>query len=106
MIFKKISYEGYSYTGSNEAKLRCEMLVPSNQVGRIIGKAGMRVRELQQVTKASIKLPDNSQQTPQQSSQGTPAEETIVSITGDFYSSQVRNLFFIKRAFEPLFLLF
>lgn len=51
------------------------------QVGRIIGKGGQNVRELQRVTGSIIKLPEH----------GTaPAEEdTTVHIIGPFFSVQV-----------------
>lgn len=78
MIFKKVSYEGFS--GPQEARLRVEIFVPSNQVGRIIGKGGQTVRELQRMTHAIIKLPEESQ--------NSSAEETPVHIIGDFYSTQ------------------
>lgn len=53
----------------------------SEQVGRIIGKGGQNVRELQRVTGSIIKLPEH----------GTaPAEEeTTVHIIGPFFSVQV-----------------
>lgn len=41
MVFKKVSYE--NYTGNQEVTLKVEMLVPVNQVGRIIGKGGQTV---------------------------------------------------------------
>jgi len=53
--------------------------VPSAQVGRIIGKGGQNVREMQRLTGAVIKLPE----------QGTSTgEETSVHIIGPFYSTQ------------------
>ncbi|UYV62876.1 IGF2BP3 [Cordylochernes scorpioides] len=77
MIFKKVGFEGF--TGPQEARLKVEILVPSTQVGRIIGKGGQTVRELQRTTHAIIKLPEESQ---------TDSDETPVHIVGDFYSSQ------------------
>lgn len=58
--------------------------IHSYQVGRIIGKGGQNVRELQRVTGSIIKLPEH----------GTaPAEEeTTVHIIGPFFSVQVNNL--------------
>ncbi|XP_076325931.1 insulin-like growth factor 2 mRNA-binding protein 1 isoform X2 [Tachypleus tridentatus] len=78
MIFKKVSCEGF--VGPQEAHLRVEVFVPTSQVGRIIGKGGQTVREIQRITQAVIKLPEESQ--------NSQAEETAVHITGDFYSSQ------------------
>lgn len=57
------------------------------QVGRIIGKGGQNVRELQRVTGSIIKLPEH----------GTaPAEEeTTVHIIGPFFSVQVNMLILV-----------
>lgn len=77
MIFNKVCYEG---CGSQDGTLRVEIFVPSNQVGRIIGKGGQTVRELQRLTRALIKLPDESQ--------NANSEETPVHILGEFFSSQ------------------
>lgn len=53
----------------------------SEQVGRIIGKGGQNVRELQRVTGSIIKLPEHSAATPAD-------EETTVHIIGPFFSVQ------------------
>jgi insulin-like growth factor 2 mRNA-binding protein 1 len=77
MLFRKVGFEGQ--TGPQDAHLTVEILVPSTQVGRIIGKSGQTVRELQRLTHATIKLPDESQNS---------ADETPVQIKGDFLSTQ------------------
>lgn len=51
------------------------------QVGRIIGKGGQNVRELQRVTGSIIKLPEHTAATPAD-------EETTVHIIGPFFSVQ------------------
>lgn len=73
--------EGF-VSGSDDVRLTVEILVPSSQVGRIIGKGGQNVRELQRVTGSVIKLPE-------QGSSGAQEEETTVHIIGAFYSVQV-----------------
>ncbi|GFU21187.1 insulin-like growth factor 2 mRNA-binding protein 3 [Nephila pilipes] len=79
MIFKKVTFE--TYTGAQESHcLKVEIFVPSNQVGRIIGKGGQTVRELQRQTHAIIKLPEEND--------NTESDETPVHIIGDFYSTQ------------------
>ena len=50
------------------------------KVGRIIGKGGANVRELQRVTGALIKLPEQGT---------TTGDEISVHIVGTFYSVQV-----------------
>lgn len=82
MLFRKVGYEGL--TGPQEATLKVEIMVPSSQVGRIIGKGGSTVRELQRMTHAVIKLPEEGQ--------NTASDETPVHIIGDFLSTQVSLL--------------
>lgn len=76
--------EGF-VSGSDDVRLTVEILVPSSQVGRIIGKGGQNVRELQRVTGSVIKLPE-------QGSSGAQEEETTVHIIGAFFSVQVSDL--------------
>ncbi|TRY79709.1 hypothetical protein TCAL_05984 [Tigriopus californicus] len=79
LIFDKIREEGFNRGVMEEVRLTVEILVPVNQVGRIIGKGGSTVRELQRLTGAVIKLPE----------QGTSTgEETPVHLTGVFYAVQ------------------
>lgn len=80
LIFEKMREEGF-VTGSDDVRLTVEILVPSSQVGRIIGKGGQNVRELQRVTGSVIKLPE-------QGSSGAQDEETTVHIIGAFFSVQ------------------
>nr|CAD7441113.1 unnamed protein product [Timema bartmani] len=82
LIFEKMREEGF-VAGTDEVRLTVEILVPSSQVGRIIGKGGQNVRELQRVTGSIIKLPEQGSAPPQE-------EETTVHIIGPFFSVQVR----------------
>ena len=93
MIFRKVLMDASvspsspaAGTGSEAACLRVEIQVPSSQVGRIIGKNGQTVRELQRLTRAQIKLPEPAEEG---SAPPAPDAETPVAIVGDFYSSQV-----------------
>ena len=72
--------EGYG-VGIEDVRLPVEMTVPSAQVGRIIGKKGQNVRELQRSTGTVIKLP-------QPPEDGIAPEETLVHLVGPFYSVQ------------------
>ena len=88
LIFEKLREEGFARGSGNgsgnaaeEIRLVVEILVPSSQVGRIIGKGGQNVRELQRVTGAVIKLPEQGSNPPGQ-------EETPVHIIGAFFSVQ------------------
>ncbi|CAF4054425.1 unnamed protein product, partial [Rotaria sp. Silwood2] len=90
-IYDKIRQEGYiifipykelseSYAGDDEVRLRAEIYVPTSLIGRLVGKGGQNVRQLQQSTGAIIKLPEDSQQ--------TSASEVPVKIIGPFQASQ------------------
>ncbi|KAG7212185.1 hypothetical protein KM043_012525 [Ampulex compressa] len=81
LIFDKMREEGF-VAGSDDVRLTVEILVPSAQVGRIIGKGGQNVRELQRVTGSIIKLSE------QQATPPTADEETTVHIIGPFFSVQ------------------
>lgn len=82
LIFQKIREEGF-VSGAEDVRLTVEILVASSQVGRIIGKGGLNVRELQRVTGSIIKLPEHG-------TAASPEEETTVHIIGPFFSVQVR----------------
>ncbi|CAM4779844.1 unnamed protein product [Rotaria magnacalcarata] len=77
-IYDKIRQEGYF--GEDLVRLRAEINVPTLLIGRLVGKGGHNVRQLQQSTGAFIKLPDDSQQ--------TSASEVPVKIFGPFPASQ------------------
>lgn len=72
-------------SGSDDVRLTVEIVVASSQVGRIIGKGGQNVRELQRVTGSLIKLPEQ----PQPPAAAAHDHETTVHIVGPFYSVQV-----------------
>ncbi|XP_037935525.1 insulin-like growth factor 2 mRNA-binding protein 1 isoform X2 [Teleopsis dalmanni] len=82
MIFEKMREEGFM-CGNDDVRLTVEILVASSQVGRIIGKGGQNVRELQRVTGSVIKLPEHANVAPSGGDEDTP-----VHIIGQFYSVQ------------------
>lgn len=86
LIFEKMREEGF-VAGTEDVRLTIEILVPSTQVGRIIGKGGQNVRELQRVTGSIIKLSE------QQSTSPSADEEATVQIIGPFFSVQVYQAF-------------
>ncbi|KAF7380983.1 hypothetical protein HZH68_015858 [Vespula germanica] len=81
LIFEKMREEGF-VAGTEDVRLTIEILVPSAQVGRIIGKGGQNVRELQRATGSVIKLSE------QQATPPSADEETTVHIIGPFFSVQ------------------
>lgn len=84
LIFEKMREEGFM-SGSDDVRLTVAIVVASSQVGRIIGKGGQNVRELQRVTGSLIKLPEQ----PQPPTAAGNDHETTVHIVGHFYSVQV-----------------
>lgn len=88
LVYEKMREEGFM-SGSDDVRLTVEIVVPSTQVGRIIGKGGQNVRELQRVTGSLIKLPE--QPPSSGSGGGSPQQDqdTTVHIVGPFYSVQV-----------------
>lgn len=85
MIFDKLRDEGF-VPATEEVRLTVEILVPSSQVGRIIGRGGSNVRELQRVTGSIIKLPT-------QGSTDDTEDTTTVHIIGHFLATQVCAFF-------------
>ncbi|CAI5445854.1 unnamed protein product [Caenorhabditis angaria] len=72
-----------------DLKLRTELSVPSKIVGRIIGKGGQNVRELQRITGAIVKIPEeerNGSQEPVYKDKGEDGT-TVVRIIGNVPAS-------------------
>lgn len=77
-IFQRVCEQGYHFF--DEVRLCTEIQVPSKMVGRIIGKGGQNVRELQRVTGAQVKIPEDV-------AHDSP-EDTVVRIVGNFNAAQ------------------
>jgi insulin-like growth factor 2 mRNA-binding protein 1 len=80
LVFEKMKLEGFG--GNDDVRLKTIIKIPKTVVGRIIGKGGKNVRELQRVTGAMIKLPEDP------SVQG---EEVAVEVYGNFVSTQAAH---------------
>ncbi|VDM39516.1 unnamed protein product [Toxocara canis] len=78
-IYQRVAEQSYHYL--DEVRLCTEISVPSKLVGRIIGKGGQNVRELQRVTGAQVKIPDDAGEDDTQ-------ETTTVRVLGNFQASQ------------------
>ncbi|XP_041366923.1 insulin-like growth factor 2 mRNA-binding protein 2 isoform X2 [Gigantopelta aegis] len=74
-IFERVRAESMI---NEEIHLRAEILVPKSSIGRIIGKGGQNVKEMQRVSGAIVKLPED---------QGDE-EDVPVTIIGHFYAIQ------------------
>lgn len=77
-IFDKLKQEGFF--GNEEGRLTSEICIPASLVGRIIGKGGNNVRELQRLTSSEVVIPRQSE------TEGM--EEVPVKIMGHFFSIQ------------------
>ncbi|KAG9349276.1 hypothetical protein JZ751_027719 [Albula glossodonta] len=81
-IFGKLKEENF-FTAKEEVKLETHIKVPSTAAGRVIGKGGKTVNELQNLTSAEVIVPRD--QTPDEN------DEVFVKIIGHFFASQVRD---------------
>ncbi|KAI1902484.1 hypothetical protein AGOR_G00045240 [Albula goreensis] len=79
-IFGKLKEENF-FGPKEEVKLEAHIKVPSYAAGRVIGKGGKTVNELQNLTSAEVVVPRD--QTPDEN------DQVIVKITGHFYASQL-----------------
>uniref|UniRef100_A0A674EAH2 Insulin-like growth factor 2 mRNA-binding protein 3 n=1 Tax=Salmo trutta TaxID=8032 RepID=A0A674EAH2_SALTR len=78
-IFGKLKEENF-FGPKEEVKLEAHIKVPSFAAGRVIGKGGKTVNELQNLSSAEVVVPRD--QTPDEN------DQVIVKITGHFYASQ------------------
>uniref|UniRef100_A0A668A3P1 Insulin-like growth factor 2 mRNA binding protein 3 n=1 Tax=Myripristis murdjan TaxID=586833 RepID=A0A668A3P1_9TELE len=79
-IFSKLKEENF-FGPKEEVKLEAHIKVPSFAAGRVIGKGGKTVNELQNLTSAEVVVP--REQTPDEN------DQVIVKISGHFYASQL-----------------
>ncbi|KAJ6658219.1 hypothetical protein lerEdw1_001486 [Lerista edwardsae] len=79
-IYGKLKEENF-FGPKEEVKLETHIRVPASAAGRVIGKGGKTVNELQNLTAAEVVVPRD--QTPDEN------EQVIVKIIGHFYASQV-----------------
>ncbi|KAL6484179.1 hypothetical protein MHYP_G00062240 [Metynnis hypsauchen] len=77
-IFGKMKENFFS--SKEEVKLETHIKVPSSAAGRVIGKGGKTVNELQNLTSAEVIVPRD--QTPDEN------DEVFVKISGHFFASQ------------------
>uniref|UniRef100_A0AAY4BGJ2 K Homology domain-containing protein n=1 Tax=Denticeps clupeoides TaxID=299321 RepID=A0AAY4BGJ2_9TELE len=79
-IFGKLKEENF-FGPKEEVKLEAHIKVPSSAAGRVIGKGGKTVNELQNLSSAEVVVPRD--QTPDEN------DQVVVKISGHFYASQV-----------------
>lgn len=76
-MFEKLKQEGFA--GNDDVRLRTAMKVPRSMVGRVIGRGGKNVRDIQRLTGAMVKLPED---------QTNQADEVVVEVFGNFMATQ------------------
>ncbi|XP_055733498.1 insulin-like growth factor 2 mRNA-binding protein 2a isoform X3 [Salvelinus fontinalis] len=81
-IFGRLKEENF-FTARDEVKLETHIKVPSKAAGRVIGKGGKTVNELQNLTSAEVIVPRD--QTPDEN------DEVFVKISGHFFASQTQE---------------
>uniref|UniRef100_A0A670Z900 Insulin like growth factor 2 mRNA binding protein 3 n=1 Tax=Pseudonaja textilis TaxID=8673 RepID=A0A670Z900_PSETE len=86
-IYGKLKEENF-FGPKEEVKLEAHIKVPSYAAGRVIGKGGKTVNELQNLTSAEVVVPRD--QTPDEN------DQVVVKITGHFYACQVGGSFCLK----------
>uniref|UniRef100_A0A8C6V147 Insulin-like growth factor 2 mRNA binding protein 2a n=1 Tax=Neogobius melanostomus TaxID=47308 RepID=A0A8C6V147_9GOBI len=79
-IYRKLKEDNF-FSPKEEVKLETHIKVPSSAAGRVIGKGGKTVTELQNLTSAEVIVPRD--QTPDEN------DEVFVKISGHFFASQV-----------------
>ncbi|GAB1296708.1 Insulin-like growth factor 2 mRNA-binding protein 1 [Apodemus speciosus] len=79
-IYGKLKEENF-FGPKEEVKLETHIRVPASAAGRVIGKGGKTVNELQNLTAAEVVVPRD--QTPDEN------EQVVVKIIGHFYASQM-----------------
>uniref|UniRef100_A0A673FIV3 Insulin-like growth factor 2 mRNA-binding protein 2 n=1 Tax=Sinocyclocheilus rhinocerous TaxID=307959 RepID=A0A673FIV3_9TELE len=78
-IYGKLKEENF-FTAKEDVKLEAHIKVPLTAAGRVIGKGGKTVNELQNLTSAEVIVPRD--QTPDEN------DEVFVKIIGHFFASQ------------------
>jgi len=95
-IFEKVKNE-LRFAAHDEVHLTTEIMVPKQSIGRIIGKGGQNVKEMQRVSGAIVQLPMEDQ---------GDVDEIPVTIMGHFYATQsaqrrVRSLMAVFMRAQP-----
>lgn len=89
-VFDKMKVEGFA--GYDDVRLKTAIKVPKAFVGRIIGKGGKTVRDIQHLSGVIIKLPSNTDDEAEEEDDGV-----FVTIYGSFIATQgafsrIRNI--------------
>lgn len=84
-VFEKMKLEGFA--GYDDVRLKTAIKVPRAVVGRIIGKGGKTVKDIQHSTGVIIKLPSNTAEEAEEAQE--QEDEVFVTVYGNFLTTQV-----------------
>jgi len=87
-VFEKMKVEGFA--GYDDVRLKTAIKVPKAFVGRIIGKGGKTVKDIQHASGVIIKLPSDTDDEADEDD-----DAVFVTIYGSFIATQVSPLFFM-----------
>ncbi|KAK0417668.1 hypothetical protein QR680_013139 [Steinernema hermaphroditum] len=97
-IFDKVAEQ--IFCPLDELRLHSEITVPSSLVGRIIGKSGQNVRELQRITQAVVKIPEDSHRNEPQVMSFDEEPLSTVRIYGCYFATQAVEIRINQLVFE------
>ena len=93
-IFEKMKLEGFA-GAEGDVRLRTVINIPQSAAGRIVGKGGKNVREIQRSTGSIITLPSvdatrqYSGETERAAATATATADVQVEVFGNFIATQV-----------------
>jgi len=95
-IFEKMKLEGFA-GAEGDVRLRTIISIPQSAAGRIVGKGGKNVREIQRSTGSIITLP--SVDTGADTAAVAAADADVqVEVFGNFIATQVRVFCFVQNS--------
>uniref|UniRef100_A0A1I7ZG61 KH domain-containing protein n=1 Tax=Steinernema glaseri TaxID=37863 RepID=A0A1I7ZG61_9BILA len=97
-IFDKVAEQIFSPL--EELRLHSEITVPSSLVGRIIGKSGQNVRELQRITQAVVKIPEDAHRSEAPVANFDEEPLSTVRIDGCCFATQAVEIRINQLVFE------
>jgi len=87
-VFEKMKLEGFA--GYDDVRLKTAIKVPKAVVGRIVGKGGKTVKNIQYSTGVIIKLPSNMAAEAEENDDGEEDDDGVfVTVYGSFLTTQV-----------------
>jgi predicted PilT family ATPase len=105
-IFEKMKLEGFA-GADGDVRLRTLISIPQSSAGRVVGRSGKNVREIQRSTGAVITLPSaDTTHSSEQTEANTdivpqpPSGEVTVEVYGNFIATQVNHILYYFQLFD------